>query len=147
MFTQPYKKWKDLCMAILCWDLTNICFLKENETICHVNRFKKKLESQCSVNNWSCMSQGQWINKLLWKRSVSVKGISLRQLLRIVSTKTFLPTVCQCQYITTDITEQRGQISAQIGSYLPQMGQIGDVFKSDFSTFWLAEPKVTETDL
>jgi len=31
------------------------------------------------------------------------------------------------------------QICVQSGSHWPQMGQIRDVFRSDFSTFWLTE--------
>ena len=37
-------------------------------------------------------------------------------------------------------------ISAQSALDWPQMGQIKEFFKSDFSTFWLAEQKITEIE-
>ena len=39
------------------------------------------------------------------------------------------------------------QIWPQSGSDLPEMGQFREFFQIRFSTFWLSEPKCTESDL
>ena len=57
---------------------------------------------------------------------------------------------CGCvpfPWITPHVSGHGGQIWAQSGSDWPQMGQIRGLFQIRFNTFWLTEPKCTESDL
>ena len=53
-------------------------------------------------------------------------------------------TVSDRQQAAIQTVTQGGQIWVKSGSDCPQIGHIGNFFRSDFITFWRGDPKCTE---